>query len=235
MSDLTLVRHGQASFDKAHYDELSAVGHRQATLLGEWMAARGMEFDAVVCGAMARHRDTLAAIVHAYGARRLRLPTVQMMEALNEYEHRNILAAFARLEPAHPAVLASEGGSSRDPRRLYEFLRAALGTWASGALDGDVLERWSDFRARIGAAAQGLAALAREHRRVLVVSSGGVIAQLAQRALDCPDMRAVELNLSLRNSALCELRAIDDHFQLSSWNAVPHLSAPTLRELWTYY
>jgi broad specificity phosphatase PhoE len=235
MSEVLLVRHGQASFDKAHYDELSAVGHRQSTLLGEWMAARGMEFDAVWCGAMERHRDTLAAIVHAYGARRLRLPTAQMVASLNEYEHRSILEAFARHDPAHPAVQASEGGRSRDPRRLFDFLRAGLGTWATGALDGDVLETWSAFRARIGAAAQDLLALAREHRRVLVVSSGGVISQLAQHALDCPDTRAVELNLSLRNSAMCELRAIDDRLLLSSWNALPHLAAPSLRELWTYY
>jgi len=235
MSEMLLVRHGQASFDKAHYDELSPVGHRQATLLGEWMAARGMEFDAVACGTMERHRDTLAAIVRAYGTRRLRLPTARMAEAINEYEHRNILAAFARREPAHPAVQASEDGRSRDPRRLFDFLRAALGAWASGALDDDVLETWSAFRARIGAAAQELAELARQHRRVLVVSSGGVISQLAQRALDCPDARAVELNLSLRNSAMCELRALDGHFLLSSWNVLPHLSAPSLRELWTYY
>lgn len=235
MSDLTLVRHGQASFDKAHYDELSAVGHRQSTLLGEWMAARGMEFDAVVYGSMARHRDTLAAIVHAYGARRLQLPTAQVVDTLDEYEHRSILEAFARREPAHPAVQASEGGRSRDPRRLFDFLRAALGSWASGALDGDVIEPWADFRARIGRAAHELAALARVHRRVLVVSSGGVISQLAQRALDCPDSRAVELNLSLRNSAMCELRALDGHFLLSSWNALPHLSSPMLRDLWTYY
>lgn len=157
MSDLTLVRHGQASFDKAHYDELSAVGHRQSTLLGEWMAARGMEFDAVVYGSMARHRDTLAAIVHAYGARRLQLPTAQVVETLDEYEHRSILEAFARREPAHPAVQASEGGRSRDPRRLFDFLRAALGSWASGALDGDVIEPWADFRARIGRAASSCA------------------------------------------------------------------------------
>jgi broad specificity phosphatase PhoE len=235
MSELLLIRHGQASFDKAHYDELSPVGHRQATLLGEWMAARGMEFDAVTCGTMERHRDTLAAIVHAYGARRLRLPTARMVESINEYEHRNILAAFARHHPAHPAVEASEAGSSRDPRRLFDFLRAALGTWATGALDADVLETWAGFRARIGAAAQDLAALARQHRRVLVVSSGGVISQLAQHALDCPDARAVELNLSLRNSAMCELRAVDGRFLLSSWNGLPHLSAPGLRELWTYY
>jgi len=42
----------------------------------------------------------------------------------------------------------------------------------------------------------------------------------------------VQLNLSLRNSALSEFHAGPDGLRLASWNALPHLA--DARELWTY-
>ena len=45
--------------------------------------------------------------------------------------------------------------------------------------------------------------------------------------------RAVELNLSLRNSAVSEFHPHGPRLRLGSWNALPHLHGQ--RELWTYY
>ena len=44
MGTLYLVRHGQASFGAADYDNLSELGHRQAVRLGEYWRERGMKF-----------------------------------------------------------------------------------------------------------------------------------------------------------------------------------------------
>ena len=52
-------------------------------------------------------------------------------------------------------------------------------------------------------------------------------------ALDVPVERAVELNLSLRNSAVSEFHPHGPRLRLGSWNALPHLHGQ--RELWTYY
>jgi hypothetical protein len=65
------------------------------------------------------------------------------------------------------------------------------------------------------------------------VSSGGALSRLAQRALDAPDLRAVELNLSLRNSGICEFHRLDDALRMGSWNALPHLASH--RALWTHF
>ena len=37
MAAIYLVRHGQASFGAADYDQLSARGEQQAQLLGQWL------------------------------------------------------------------------------------------------------------------------------------------------------------------------------------------------------
>ena len=47
MATIYLIRHGQASFGKANYDELSDLGQQQATRLGQALAQRMPAFDAV--------------------------------------------------------------------------------------------------------------------------------------------------------------------------------------------
>jgi broad specificity phosphatase PhoE len=235
MSDIVAVRHGQASFGEHDYDVLSALGRRQAQRLGSWLVAHGAAFEGVVRGAMLRHRDTLATIAESYAAAGLTLPAATVLEGLNEFDHRGVLAAFARAAPGHPAIVAAAAGQSSDLRAVYQFLRSGLHAWASGALDQHGAEPWTAFRARVAGAATEIERLARGGGRVLVVTSGGVMSQLAQHALGLSDARAVELNLSIRNSALAEFRVSDDGWLLGSWNALPHLAAAEDRAMWTYY
>src|SRR5438477_487415 len=56
MSILTLVRHGQASFFDANYDQLSPLGERQMRVLGEYWARRGIGFDEIFFGPRVRQQ-----------------------------------------------------------------------------------------------------------------------------------------------------------------------------------
>ena len=56
MSVLYLVRHGQASFGAADYDQPSERGLQQARRLGDWLARGGNQFRTVVVGGMRLHR-----------------------------------------------------------------------------------------------------------------------------------------------------------------------------------
>src|SRR6056297_111103 len=67
MSQLTLVRHGQANNsaqDEHGYDALSDLGHQQARWLGSYFEAAGERFDRVYSGTMRRHRETARSIGH---------------------------------------------------------------------------------------------------------------------------------------------------------------------------
>ena len=64
---LWLVRHGQASFGKSDYDNLSELGHEQAYLLGKDLARRGVTPELLVSGSMKRHRQTLAEMAAGAG------------------------------------------------------------------------------------------------------------------------------------------------------------------------
>lgn len=224
---LLLIRHGQASFGSADYDRLSERGHAQCARLGEWLARTGHRFPRVLIGGMRRHRQSLDALAASYDTA---LPEAEIDTDLDEFDHHSVIETFLATHPDRPGTLAA-AAAQQDPRALYLMIREALRRWSRGELDG-VTETWADFQQRVRRASHRLQAMASE-APVLVMTSGGVIAQLVQAAMDMPDHRAVELNLSIRNSAISELQPEDQGLRLLSWNGVPHLA--DARDLWTHY
>lgn len=224
---LLFVRHGQASAGTDDYDVLSERGLAQSRRLGQWLAATGHEFDEVVVGGMRRHRQTLESIASAYVEQGQPLPEARLERGFDEFDHHAVFDGFVRSHADHPAVVGSRKGGLM---ALGALIHAALGAWAEDRIPG-VPESWAGFGARVRDAGEKLAA-GRE-RKVLVLTSGGVISRLAQHAMGLNDRGAIDLNLSLRNSGLCEFHLRPYGLALGSWNALPHLHDD--RELWTYY
>jgi broad specificity phosphatase PhoE len=225
---LLLVRHGQASAGAADYDCLSERGVEQCRRLGRWLAATGHAFDAVVVGGMKRHAQSAAALAEGFALEGGQaLPAPQLDTGFDEFDHRAIFETYSREHGGREEV---QRAAQQGLAALAPLIRAALAAWAKDEIPG-VPETWSAFGQRVAGA--GARAAAREEQRVLVLTSGGVAARLAQAALAAPDHTAIHLNLSLRNSALAEFHRFDGALALGSWNAVPHLH--DARELWTYY
>ena len=67
MGNLYLVRHGQASFGKADYDNLSDLGRQQSLRLGQYFEHRRLAFDMVIMGSLRRHTQTWEAIAQGAG------------------------------------------------------------------------------------------------------------------------------------------------------------------------
>ena len=225
---LLLVRHGQASYGAADYDNLSERGHLQSRRLGAWLARGGHRFEAVVVGGMRRHRQTAEGIAEVFAEQGLSLPAPVADEGFAEFDHQAVFSSWLNNNADHPVAIASRSGLPRD---VGAMLQAALLAWANDELP-DLPESWAAFGDRVHSAGARLEALAGDGE-VLVLSSGGVISRLAQIALDVPNQRAVELNLALRNSAVSEFHPHAGRLRLGSWNALPHLQGE--RELWTYY
>ena len=227
---LTAVRHGQASFGSADYDVLSTVGWSQSRRLGEWLASHDRRFSHVVCGDLRRHRETVAAISEAYQQRGLTLPDPIIESDMNEFDHAPVIAAYLEENPAARTAMSS--GERPSQKTVMDMLLGALGRWTEGRYDDRLGEGWSAFGLRVQRGTERVGQLV-EEGDVLLISSGGTLSRMAQRALEAPDRRAVELNLSLRNSGLCEFHRLGGELRLGSWNALPHLAEQ--RELWTYF
>ena len=228
---LWLIRHAQASFGSANYDELSARGQQQAQRLASWLVAHpDLQFDHVTSGTLRRHAQTLSAIESAFAGGGRPLPATVQDADWNEFDHELVIHAYANAHLGEPIVEALRDGGHR---AIHALLAAALHAWAGGELDGAVPETWNDFGIRVARARARLDAVSRG--KVLVVSSGGPIARCAQAALGCNSARAVALNLALRNTAISEFRGAPDDWQMQIWNMLPHLSSPADREWVTYY
>jgi broad specificity phosphatase PhoE len=62
-----------------------------------------------------------------------------------------------------------------------------------------------------------------------MVSSGGPIATAVAQVLGAPAEVAIELNMSIRNSALTEFRTTPERHILATFNHLPHLDPPERR------
>jgi broad specificity phosphatase PhoE len=224
---LLMVRHAQASYGQKNYDELSERGHAQAYQLGCWLADNHPTFSHVRIGAMVRHQQTLEGIAKAYQERGLSLPTHDIDAELNEFDHHAVFAGYMQQHGDNDIVKATASGETR---AIGAMVHAALIAWVNNSL-GELPESWHSFGARARSAAARLHEL--PEGETLVISSGGLISRIAQAALEVPDHRAVDLNISLRNSAVSEFHSREQQWRLGMWNALPHLH--NAREMWTYF
>ena len=215
MGTLYLVRHGQASFGSDDYDRLSALGARQCERLGQWFREQGVEaFDAVFCGTLTRHRESLAAIERGIGT----ALGARERSGLNEYDGDAIVRAL------HPGPQAP----ARTPeavRAHFRLLREGLKAWMAGRTQPHGMPAHADFVAGVAAALEEVRA-GHPDGRVLVLSSGGPIATAIGLVLDLKPDAVIELNMALRNSALSELRVSRQRLSLVSFNTLAHLGGP---------
>lgn len=224
MSGIYFVRHGQASFGSGNYDQLSALGHRQSVLLGEYFAARGLQFDQLLAGDMQRHRETAEGIARGMPQG---LPAAEVRQELNEFDFHSILRAYLA---QHPEDALPDKPQVRD---FFRRLRKAILLWSDDGLQGDLPEPWSGFEQRMQSIGEEIAGRF-AGQRVLVVSSGGAIAMLLRLLLQAPAETMVDLNLQTRNTAITQCVIGGGKLRLVSFNGIPHLEHPQRSELISY-
>jgi len=164
MSQVLLVRHGQASWGADDYDVLSDLGAEQARVLGTTFAARGLVPDLLVHGSLRRQRDTAAALAETAGWSL----TAEVDAGWDEMDHHAVLER-------QPHTFAGDRPSRREFQAWFE---AATERWTGGAFDDEYDEPFPVFGERVAAALHRLTAVLPEKGTAVVVTSGGPIARL---------------------------------------------------------
>ena len=170
MSQVLLVRHGQASWGADDYDVLSERGVEQSAVLGAALAARGIRPSVLVAGAMKRHHQTAAAAVAAAGWD----VEVTTDEGWNEFDHLQVLSR-------HPAPEGVDVMSS--PGVFQRWFVGATTRWTAGEHDADYTESFAAFTARVEAAVARAAEAVPRGGTAVVVTSGGPMGWAAASAL----------------------------------------------------
>ena len=220
MGTVYLVRHGQASFGAADYDQLSELGARQCNALGHWMAARGLQFEAVLRGTLRRHAQSLAALSEGHGS----VLAAQEWPGLNEYDSE------ALIRTVHSGPLAKPD-TPEVYRAHFRLLREALAGWIAGRTQPQGMPSWADF---VGGVTAALDQVRAHQGDVLIVSSGGPIATAVTQVLGAPAAAMIDLNMRIRNSALTELASTPKRHVLQAFNHLPHLDHADRRDWVTY-
>lgn len=216
MGECILVRHGQANSGattEEDYDRLSDLGHQQAAWLGEYFRDTHMAFDAEVHGSLRRHRETHAGMHPGTRA--------NVDDRLNEMQYFPMADEMQRIHGLDVP---------HDPESFAGHVPLTMAAWRAGELR-HIPEGWDAFHGRIAAAFD---AHTRTDQRVLLVTSGGVIASVLMRTLglDIPAMTA--LLLQTRNASFHVLRQFRGQWHLHQYNAVPHLSDPARAHALTF-
>jgi broad specificity phosphatase PhoE len=189
---------------------------QQCRQLGRYWAGKGRRFARVITGTLQRQVQSHDAIADGLGLRQdaLRLP------GLNEYDSHAVIAAI------HPQPLPKPD-SPEAYKQHFRILRDGLAAWMAGRTAPAGMPSYAEFVAGIDDALARVRAQAADEREgdVLVVSSGGPISTVVARTLGAPAETSIELNLRIRNSAVCEFAFNPKRLSLVTFNTLPHLDA----------
>lgn len=216
MTTIYFIRHGQASFGAARYDQLSNTGELQAKMLGRYFDQIFKEAPLIFSGAMQRHQQTASlALAECF-------PEAQVItdSAWNEFNHQQV---FSRYEPRfnQPHLLQAEVAKEANPRAyLATIFEAAISRWTEGEHHHEYDESWPDFKQRVETALQNLCEHLKQSqpRYAVIFTSGGVISVAVGHLLGLNPTQTFALNWAIANSSITTLRLIDHKLQLLSLN-----------------
>lgn len=212
MSQILLVRHGQASWGSEDYDVLSGLGEKQSRALGEALAARGIRPDVVLRGSMRRHRQT-AELAMAGGGW-----TGEVVEdaGWDEFDHEQMLAL-------HPHAYDEDEALTR--AQFQTWFEEATSRWTAGAHDEEYDESFSAFGTRVDAAMRRTVDRLERNRTAVVFTSGGPVAWVAASLLTGGAPVWSQLNPVTVNSSVTKVVVGRRGRTLVSFNEHTHLEA----------
>lgn len=237
MSVLTLVRHGQASFDSDDYDQLSDLGQQQARQLGKYWADQRLFINAVYTGPRVRQKQSAELAGIDYQQAGFAWPQPIVLDDLDEYDLNGLFKCFAPRLAAQNSDYAklrenyrSSIGQQNRLRDFQKMFESLLHHWQIAEPTDDV-ESWPTFCGRVERVIRHVQDQSKQGCRAVVFTSGGFISGTVQHALNVSNQTTLDLNWRIRNSSLTEFLFTSDRFSLDSFNMIPHLSDPAM---WTW-
>ncbi|TCK98989.1 broad specificity phosphatase PhoE [Shimia isoporae] len=216
-----LVRHAQASFGAADYDNLSDLGHRQSAALGAALKRQGVSPDAVFIGAQKRHRQTWEGIESAL---QTGLDPV-VVPGWNEFDFGGLLEARYASRDDKPA------GLHDDRKTHFRILRDTVLEWQNDEIDNPP-ETFAAFTQRVREAREIVAASGAA--TPIAVSSGGAIGRTVADVMGAPAEQMILLQLQVKNCAVARFVLAKGQTWLNGFNETPHIDASNEEDMLTY-
>lgn len=238
MSTLHVIRHGKASPEGKVYDQLHALGERQARLLGEHFGARAMRFDALYVGPLVRQRETLRLMREAAGAAARDWPAEIIVDELAEAPVEHLIKhCLAHVMPSDPALQAivQAAGDGKDMTKIRtmveQILAHTLHLWTDEKIELPGVESAHAFSTRVERAFERIAQAAGRGRHIAVVTSNGVIGYLLAKLAGQPEALRSGFVSRIYNSSVTRIEVSDAGLRVLGENAIEHLLDAELHTL----
>jgi broad specificity phosphatase PhoE len=235
MSMIYMIRHGQASFGKEDYDQLSPLGRRQARILAQHLLDTGFQPDAVYSGTMERQTATAEEVLAAYRSANRKVPELQVLSSFDEYDTAAIVKALfpgmVKDDPSLNDELAKMYVSKDSFKRVFE---ASMLRWVTGAFDTPQFESWEALKARVSGSLRLIMKTHGRGKSIAVFTSGGAIAASLAHVLGLSGERAIRLNWQLVNSSVSRFMYNEEKITLAGFNTIAHLELEGDPSLITY-
>ena len=235
MSELILVRHGQASFGQKSYDKLSDLGIEQVRILARHWQAVGEEFDHIYAGSLVRQQDTAQELLSLVKGNPCQ-PKIHL--GLNEYNGDSLIKTHLRDFGEITKSDYEFGSSIIDAKTFQSLFEDATTKWIRNELNPSEnesnFEYWQQFKQRVYGALDEIMSQHSSGSRVLISTSGGVIAMALQRVLQFPDDQVIQTNWVVHNSSVTRIRYGNGKISLAQFNSLPHLVKEGMQQYVTY-
>jgi len=224
MSELLLIRHGQASFGSADYDALSQLGLRQAGLVGDYLVASGYRLDGIYCGTLKRQRQSAMAVIERYHAAGIELPARVEDAGFNELDNEAQIKYLApRLSQTNDTINSLMASAQSSKKDFQKLLRLVFNEWLAGTVTDSRLQSWPQFKAEVLSALQSVLQAQGSGTTSAVFTSGGVIATLVAHVMQMPDSSVYSVFEPVINCSMTRLLFNSDRISLSSYNEYSYL------------
>ncbi|PIP80095.1 MAG: hypothetical protein COW84_07075 [Gammaproteobacteria bacterium CG22_combo_CG10-13_8_21_14_all_40_8] len=209
MRHLILIRHGQASYGKANYDCLSAIGRQQAKVLGENLIHRDLPNGSIYHGSLERQRDTAQIIVNQQTLKSTET-SIHLNEQpwLNELNSHQLMQYYGdKVQHPHQSTVSHSERTDQWPMKKADFastFKQLIELWHQDPTPP--FESFVQFQQRIDLGLSELVSTSPKHQPIILVSSAGVIASILQRVLQLELMQMLNLALTLNNASITEIQ-----------------------------
>ena len=220
MASIYLVRHGQASFGAANYDQLSTLGQRQADLTGEFFARVGLSFDAAYAGSLSRQQETGQRVL-ASQSRACDLRLDERFDEVNNQEQIDaLLPGLCATDGVLADIVQRDSKSSKDYQKI---IAAVFNAWVNPECNATGIMQWSLYRDGVEAALKDIMTDVGSGKTTAVFTSGGTIATAVGLALGVTADGFYQLYEPVMNCSITRLIYSSSRVSLSNFNDVAHL------------
>ncbi|MGB1140635.1 MAG: histidine phosphatase family protein [Halioglobus sp.] len=215
MATIYLVRHGQASFGAENYDELSELGRRQATVVGEYFRDCGIHLDAAYSGDLSRQRETAELALASQPSDVPHMIDPRFNELDNDEQIRHLMPEVLARRPDIKALV--DKGLS-DSKAYQKVIDAVFNFWVSPECDEPAIQSWADYSGGVRDALENVMREQGGGKTVAVFLSGGTMATIVSQVLGLSGEHTYRFYEPVFNCAVTQLFYSGSKVSLSYYN-----------------